>query len=304
MSPVGAGVGPARKSDVLQRGRARAALLPDLLVEARRVASIITPGWHGRRRRGIGEEFWQYRPYAQGETMARIDWRRSARDELVYVRDHEWQAAHTVWLWADPSPSMLYQSSMGSVSKESRALVVALALAELLSRAGERIGSPGVMAPIASRHGAERLATALQVQGETAALPDLSTIARNSDVVIVSDFLDAPEEIEAHYATLAKRGPRLHFVAVSDPAEEDFPYTGRTEFVDPESGGRLTAGRAETIAADYRTAYAAHRAELGRIAARHGGTLTTTRTDQLASLALVRLFGLLSGDATNGAARA
>jgi uncharacterized protein (DUF58 family) len=296
MAAIGASVGRGDRSTVLARARARAALLPDLLVEAQRIANIITPGWHGRRRRGIGEEFWQYRPYAAGETVARIDWRRSARDEQIYVRDLEWQAAHTVWLWADPSASMLFQSKGAAISKEGRALVVVLALAELLSRSGERIASPGIQAPVASRHGAEKLAAALFSQTALDPAPDLNAVGRFSDFVIVSDFLDDMADIEARFSPLAARGARLHFVEVADPAEESFPYAGRTEFLDPESGVKLTAGRAQAIAQEYRDLYLARREELARFAQARGWTHTVTRTDSLASSALVRLFGLLSGE--------
>ena len=103
----------------LLRARQRAALMPDLLVEARRIVATVTAGWHGRRRRGAGENFWQFRPFVEGEPVSRIDWRRSARDDHVYLRDREWEAAHTVWLWADPSPSMMYQSRTAAVSKLS-----------------------------------------------------------------------------------------------------------------------------------------------------------------------------------------
>jgi uncharacterized protein (DUF58 family) len=296
MTTLGAQVSRGDRATVLARSRARAALLPDLLVEARRIANIITPGWHGRKRRGIGEEFWQYRPYAEGETVARIDWRRSARDEHVYVRDLEWQAAHTVWLWADPSPSMLFQSRGATISKESRALVIVLALAELLSRSGERIAYPGVFAPTASRLGAERLAASLYGEAALDHHPELTHVGPASDLVIVSDFLDEPDAIEARYAPLAARGTRVHFVEVADPIEESFPYTGRTEFLDPESGMKLTAGRAETIAAEYRDLYLSRRSELSRFAVARGWSYTVSRTDALASAALVRLFGLMSGE--------
>ena len=110
-------------------------------------AATVAAGWHGRRRAGPGEDFWQFRPFMSGESMRGIDWRRSARDETLYVREREHENAHTVWLWADPSPSMLYKSAGATVSKESRALVLALALAELLSRSGERIAWPGLAIP-------------------------------------------------------------------------------------------------------------------------------------------------------------
>ena len=108
MSPIGQISKIADQTDTLARGRLRAALIPDCLVEARRVANIVSAGWHGRRKRGTGDNFWQFRQFTQGESVANIDWRKSARDDQLYVRDKEWETAHTVWLWADLSPSMQF----------------------------------------------------------------------------------------------------------------------------------------------------------------------------------------------------
>ena len=77
-------------------GRTLAATMPRLIMEARRVAATIIHGLHGRRRAGPGENFWQYRRFMSGEPAARVDWRRSARDDHLYVREQEWEAAHTV----------------------------------------------------------------------------------------------------------------------------------------------------------------------------------------------------------------
>ncbi|MGO7428341.1 DUF58 domain-containing protein, partial [Rhizobium ruizarguesonis] len=107
---------------------------------------------------------------------SRIDWRRSARDDHTYVREREWEAAHTIWLWCDMSPSMMYKSSYGNVSKESRALVIMLALAEILARSGERIGCPGIMEPASARNAAERLAAALMHTPLTGGLPETAMI--------------------------------------------------------------------------------------------------------------------------------
>lgn len=289
MAPIGAVADPVAVSDALARGRQRAALVPDLLVEARRVANTVISGWHGRRKRGIGENFWQFRPYVEGEAIARIDWRRSARDEHTYIRDREWEAAHTVWLWADPSASMLFRSRGAQVSKESRALVLILALAELLSRGGERIAWPEVSDPFTARNGAERLAARLAHSSGLSARPDLSHIRRSCDVVIASDFLDPVEETFAWLDPLARHGVRAHLIEIADPAEEEFPYSGRTEFRDPETGQRLTAGRAETLAADYRNLYRARRESLSSWCKRLGWSFTVNHTDRLASETLVRV---------------
>ena len=296
MAPVGGAAAPVTTTDALARGRLRASLVPDLLVEARRVVNTVIAGWHGRRRRGIGENFWQFRPYVEGESRSRIDWRRSARDDHIYIRDREWEAAHTVWLWADPSPSMLYQSAGATVSKESRALVLILALAEILSRSGERIAWPGVTDPFAARNGAERLAARLSHLQAPPARPELAHIRRFSDIVIVSDFLDPVEETQAWLDPLAQRGVRAHLVEVADPAEETFPYSGRTEFHDPETGERLTAGRAETLGDDYRNLYAARRKELDAWCKRLGWSYTVNHTDRLASEALVKVHMAMTVD--------
>ena len=300
MARIGEAAGPVATRDALARARLRASLVPDLLVEARRVVNTVIAGWHGRRKRGIGENFWQFRPYVEGETMSRIDWRRSARDEHIYVRDKEWEAAHSVWLWADPSPSMLYKSQAATVSKESRALVLVLALAELLSRSGERIAWPGLTDPFTARNGAERLATHLVHAGELPPRPELIQIRRFSDVVIASDFLDPVEETVAWLDPLAQRGARVHLVEIADPAEETFPYSGRTEFQDPETGEKLTAGRAETLSQAYQTLYAARRRELMSWCGRMGWSYTVNHTDRLASDALVRVHAAMTADIGHG----
>lgn len=298
MSPIGQIAHTVDQNDALARGRLRAALIPDCLVEARRVANIVIAGWHGRRKRGIGDNFWQFRQYRDGESYSQIDWRKSARDEQLYVRDKEWETAHTVWLWADLSDSMKFQSEMGTVSKESRALVILFALAEILCRSGERIAMPGVMDPILARDGAEQLAHALTTAKSLQqfdGLPDMSQIKRLSDMVVISDFLGDGEKIIEQIALVSKRGTMGHLIEVSDPAEETFPYTGRVEFSDPETDMRLIAGKASSVAEEYVKAYRARRQALSEQIRRLGWSFINHRTDQPASSALGALHGFLSG---------
>ena len=303
MAKIGSIVEQTPVRDALMRARQRAALMPDCLAEARRVANSVIAGWHGRRRRGPGENFWQFRPYSDGESLSRIDWRRSARDDHTYVRDREWEAAHTVWLWADLSGSMMYQSRLALVSKESRGLVLMLALAEILSRSGERIGCPGLLEPVAARNGAERLARAILHAPPAGGLPETALIRGPASIVLIGDFLDSTEAIADTLSPLLSRGVSGHAVSIADPAEELFPYSGRTEFLDPESGETLTAGRAETNADDYRRLYQARRAELAETLRRHGWTYVAHRTDRLASEALTAVHAGLSGAAGGWQAR-
>ena len=103
-------------------GRQLSVTMPRLILEARRVAATVIHGLHGRRRAGTGENFWQFRRFMSGEPSARVDWRRSARDDHLYVREREWEAAHTVWIWPDSSPSMVFASALVWETKLDRAL--------------------------------------------------------------------------------------------------------------------------------------------------------------------------------------
>jgi uncharacterized protein (DUF58 family) len=191
---------------------------------------------------------------------------------------------------------MLYKSGGALVSKESRALVLILALAELLSRSGERIAWPGLTDPFTARNGAERLASRLSQASALPARPDLTGIRRFSDIIIAGDFLDPPDDTMEWLDVLARHGVRAHLIEVADPAEETFPYAGRTEFSDPETGEKLTAGRAETLGEEYRWHYAARRQELIGRCKRLGWSYTVNHTDRLASEALVRVHMAMTAD--------
>src|ERR1700749_1051725 len=139
-------------SAAVGKSRKLAARVPRLMLEARRVAATVLHGLHGRRRAGPGENFWQYRHFNSGEPSHNVDWRRSARDDHLYVREREWEASHTIWLWADRSPSMDFTSHLTEWSKLDRALVISFAFAEVLVQGGERVGIPDLMRPTSNRN--------------------------------------------------------------------------------------------------------------------------------------------------------
>lgn len=274
-----------------------AARLPDLIVAARRVAMTAMHGLHGRRRAGPGEDFWQYRRYGPGENAGAIDWRRSGRDDHLYVREQEWESAHTMWLWCDRSPSMAVRSDLAAASKRDRAVLLLLALAEMLVRSGERVGLLGLTRPIASRFVLDRFAEALVVaeaRGPGESLPPRLPTARFSEVVLIGDLLDPAPLLSERLGAISVGGAHLHLLQVLDPVEETFPFDGRTEFIDPESGDRVLAGRAETFRDAYIERLAAHRAALGDIASEGGHGFLVHHTDRSASEPLLTLAARLA----------
>ena len=211
--------------------RTLAASLPRLVLEARRIAANVIHGLHGRRRAGAGESFWQYRRFVSGEPAQRVDWRRSARDDHLYVREQEWEAAHTVWIWPDRSASMAFASRDARDSKLERALIVTFALAELLVDGGERVGIPGLVSPTASRSIIDKMAQAmLHDDAARLSLPPSFVPSALSEVVVLSDFWSPLSDIRTMLAGLSASGAHGTLIQIVDPAEETFPYSGRVEF--------------------------------------------------------------------------
>lgn len=281
------------------------ARLPDLLMQARFVATTVAHGIHGRRRAGPGETFWQFRRFQSGEPAKRVDWRRSARDDSLYVREKEWEAAHTVWIWLDRSPSMYFASRLAPVRKIDRAVVTALALTDLLIRGGERVGVIGLTRPSAARHTVEHVAAAISRQPlADTALPQPEGFGRFSEFIGIGDFLGPLSETEHALAAIATRHVHGHILQILDPAEETFPFTGRTEFHDAGSGLRYVAGRAETVREAYVARMGERRRRMRRMTDTFGWSLLTHHTDRPAPEPVLALHTRLSGNAGQAPASA
>ena len=278
-----------------------AAKLPDLVVAAKEVASSVVHGVHGRRRAGIGETFWQFRPFVPGKSAADIDWRRSARDDRLYIREREWETAHTVAIWIDRSPSMGFISSLARQSKIDRALILGLATADLLVRGGERVSLLGLTRPLATRGIIPHFVEAMLIEERTpgyapAELPANIVLPPRSHAVLISDFLTDPAALAERIRMLAARGAHGHLVQIADPAEETFPFTGHTEFLDVDSNARLRVGQAESFRRDYIARLAAHREAVKQAARQSGWSFLPHRTDRPASEALLALRMRLETD--------
>src|SRR5689334_23856570 len=189
------------------QARTLAESMPRLILEARRIAATVIHGLHGRKRAGPGENFWQYRRFVWGEPARRVDWRRSARDDHLYVREQEWEAAHTVWIWPDRSPSMTFRSRLAQEAKLDRALVVAFALAEVLVHAGERVGVPGLMRPTGSRNVLDKFANAIVHDlSDRPSLPHGFAPPAFSEIIVLSDFWSPTAQVCASISMLAGNG--------------------------------------------------------------------------------------------------
>ena len=270
--------------------------LPPLLAAAEQLATTVLLGRHGRRRSGLGDEFWQFRPAHQGDEARLIDWRRSGRSDAHFVREKEWQAAQSVTVWVDGAQSMRFASAPALPQKAYRARLLALAVAVLLVRGGERVGLTGTGLP---PRGGElqllRLAAALTAEegGADYGAPETRGMLAHSRALYVSDFLGDPAPVAEALTAAADRGVKGAILQVLDPQEEAFPFDGRTVF--ESMGGSL---RYETLkAGDLRGRYlerlAARKAELADLAQATGWQYACHHTDAPAAGSLLWLYGAL-----------
>lgn len=222
------------------RAETEAARLPPLLARAEHLAGTVLLGEHGRRRAGLGDDFWQYRPVQPGDSLRMIDWRRSAKSDAQFVRQREWQVAQSVMVWVDQSASMTFTSDENTGTKADRARVLALALSILLIRSGERVGLSGTSLP--PRRGEAQILrlTEMLLSDEAAdyGAPEARAMLPHARAVFISDFLGDYEQVEAALFKAADRDVRGVVYQVLDPAEETFPFQGRAIF--ESMGGSLS----------------------------------------------------------------
>ncbi|WP_265500716.1 DUF58 domain-containing protein [Paracoccus beibuensis] len=220
--------------DLRARAEAASGHLPGLILSAERLAAMVAPGAHGLRRAGPGEDFWQYRPAAQGDTARSIDWRRSARSDAQFVRDREAQTAQSAAIWLSRNPGMDFAGGPDRPTKAERGRLLALAVGMLMLRGGEKVALLG-QPPRAGRLQAERLAEGLLAPGDTNPAAALRPQMR---VVVLSDFLSDPSWVQALLTQAASLGTMGVLLQVLDPDEATFPYDGAVEFRAPAGGMR------------------------------------------------------------------
>lgn len=272
-----------------------ASALPPLKANAERLTQSLALGSHSFRRSGEGERFWQYREYTVSDPASRIDWRKSAKGMKVFVREKEWQLAQYCWLWQDTSASMDYQSPRAPYSKRAFASLITLTLAELFAHQHERVrflGTPVRRIAVAADH-YELAELLLTPTNETDVLPVSTVIRRNSLVVLTGDFLSDPEPVGRFMRLLSAAGCRGLLIQVQDPVEPEFPFSGRTRFLDPEGQGAHEVGQAAAIRDSYRQAYETHFAALQGLVAETGWQRISVKTDQALLPFLLSLYPML-----------
>lgn len=244
-----------------------------------RAASSAYMGSAGRRRSGTGENFWQYRRHTQEDGVERIDWRRSAREEHLFVRETELETARTFLFWVDPSDGFGWSSDNTRVTKADRATVIAMALAGALARAGERCGVLGAgRTPSSGAKALTRVGEGLRDLKAEHAFPEAPR--DNAAVIIAGDFYSNLETWRERLAPIAARCRDGALLQVVDPIEASYPFDGRVKFYRPGEGKDRLIGRAQAIKEEYLTRFEQRRKDLTQLAGEIGWRFVSHPTSE------------------------
>ena len=271
-----------------------------LLADARQLAANISMGAHGRRRSGVGEEFWQYRAAVDADALRDIDWRKSARSDSHFVRQHEWQNTQAVHLWVDRGASMLFRSQGSLPIKAYRAAVLGLSVSILLAKAGERIGLIDLADP--PKNGmaqveiiAEAL-THLSPDMEFAS-PAKKEMKQGQKAVFISDFLGDWDKIFENLSYAANQNVDGYLVQILDPVEQEFPFKGRTVLFSMNEAHKFETLRAQSLRDEYLEKLAERKAALQQLSRKTDWGYTMHQTSEPASGPLMWLYHALEGSA-------
>lgn len=269
--------------------------LPPLLAQAEALAAHVQLGEHGRRRAGSGNEFWQYRQAVAGDEARFLDWRRSARSDHHYIREREWQAAQAVTLWVDSGQSMGFSGEKSLESKGDRAKVLALALAILLLRGGEKVALLGQRAKVGKAQLLPLAASLLHESSKDYATPDPALLPDHGMLAFFSDFLGPMEEMESAMAAASAKGLKGVLCQVLDPSEESFPYEGRVIFQSMSGALRHETHQAQGLRAAYLQRLAQRKSYLSDLSRKTGWHYQCFHTGEGAQAALLWLYHAIGG---------
>ncbi len=198
-------------------------------------------------KRGSSVEFADYRTYAPGDDLRRVDWNLYARTDKLFLKVYEEEEDRAVHLLVDTSASMAF----GSPSKLETAQCLAAGLGYVALHELDRLhvaelggGGIGSLRPLRGTGGATTMLgflSGLQAGGQSALNRSLSEYAGRGTgaglLILISDLLD-PDGIRHGLRALGARGHEISVLHVLTREELSPTLIGDLELVDSESCDR------------------------------------------------------------------
>lgn len=244
-------------------------------------------GMHRSPHRGSSVEFAEYRQYAPGDDLRRLDWRVYGRSDRFFIKEFEAETNLRCHLVLDLSGSMGFNGGQGSRLDYGRK--IAGSLAYLLSQQGDAVGLtlPGRV-DIPARRTASHLQliqdalAGAKASGETQLVGEMhrlaETVRRRALVVLITDgFVDRLALREALQHLRFQKHDVVLFQLI-DAQELDFQFDRPVRFQDMESADSLVSEPA-AIRNDYLQALNTFLDQVRQDCHELGVDLQRTRTD-------------------------
>jgi uncharacterized protein (DUF58 family) len=223
-------------------------------------------GLHKSPYHGFSVEFADHRQYIPGDAIRNVDWKVYAKTNRWYVKRYEEETNVRTFIILDHSKSMKYGS--GNITKLDYAKQLASALAYLVIQQQDAAGLitytdkiTGYFPPKAYRTYVSILLDKmyhLEPQEQTHTLTVLHKLAeqirKRSLIILISDMIDDPDAILSGLKHFRYAHHEVILFHIQDPQEVQFQFKGETEFIDQETGSKVTVMPWQ-IRNDYKQAY-------------------------------------------------
>jgi len=210
-------------------------------------------GLHRSPAFGSSVEFAEYREYAPGDPVARIDWPVYARSDRYVIRRFHEDVSIRCYIMLDISASMKYQQD-GALQKSEYACYLAAGMMYVMVQQGDMVslitfddqireyyepsGTFVGLKPMLQ--GLEKIEPKNKGNIEAALHSAAELIKGRALVVVISDLLEEPESILQGINHLYYDGKEVTLFHILDPAEMNMSITGLADVTSLETKDKIT----------------------------------------------------------------
>jgi len=210
-------------------------------------------GLHRSPAFGSSVEFAEYREYAPGDPVARIDWPVYARSDRYVIRRFHEDVSIRCYIMLDISASMKYQQD-GALQKSEYASYLAAGMMYVMVQQGDMVslitfddqirqyyepsGTFVGLKPMLQE--LEKIEPKNKGNIEAALHSAAELIKGRALVVVISDLLEEPESILQGINHLYYDGKEVTLFHILDPAELNMSITGLADVTSLETKDKIT----------------------------------------------------------------
>jgi len=235
-------------------------------LKTRSIVEGFMVGLHKSPYHGFSVEFADHRQYIPGDPIKNIDWKLFAKTDRYYLKRYEEETNVRCYMLLDHSLSMSYTS--GDTTKLDYAKQLSAAIAYLIVKQKDALGLITFADEITNHLPPkayqgylnlifEKLLT-LTAVSTTNTLKALhkaaESLKKRSLIILFTDLLDEPTKLMEGLKHFKFNHHEVLVFHILDKEERDFNFKGETQFVDSETGQKITVNPWQ-IKNDYQETY-------------------------------------------------